>query len=153
MMRLIKCTLCIALVYLLSPLNGLSERETLDGVARLAIGAQTLAPEAARALDAARPASPETAPDGGMLRQLAAAFPMLLALLPDASPPAPRHAATTDKVTLSPPPAKGGPGELYSQPARPATQHLAPPVRPRPNAPPAATLHTAEPRGAAPRTP
>lgn len=49
-MRLLKCLICIAVVYLLSPLNGLTERDTLDGAAKLAIAAQSLAPEAGKAL-------------------------------------------------------------------------------------------------------
>lgn len=49
MMRLLKCIICIAIVYMLSPENGLSERETLDGVAKVAIAAQSTLPEARKA--------------------------------------------------------------------------------------------------------
>lgn len=49
MLRLLKCIICIGIVYMLSPDNGLSERETLDGVAKVAIAAQSTLPEARKA--------------------------------------------------------------------------------------------------------
>ncbi|GHE57346.1 hypothetical protein GCM10019059_15960 [Camelimonas fluminis] len=48
-MRLLKCVICIAIVYALSPVNGLTERETLDGLAKAAIAAQSTLPEARKA--------------------------------------------------------------------------------------------------------
>jgi len=48
-MRLLKCIICIAIVYALSPVNGLTERETLDGLAKAAIAAQSTLPEARKA--------------------------------------------------------------------------------------------------------
>lgn len=48
-MRLLKCIICIAIVYALSPVNGLSERETLDGLAKAALAAQSALPEARKA--------------------------------------------------------------------------------------------------------
>ncbi len=48
-MRLLKCIICIAIVYALSPENGLTERETLDGLAKAAIAAQSTLPEARKA--------------------------------------------------------------------------------------------------------
>ncbi|MGV2980315.1 hypothetical protein ACERNI_08925 [Camelimonas sp. ID_303_24] len=48
-MRLLKCIICIAIVYALSPVNGLTERETLDGLAKAALATQSALPEARKA--------------------------------------------------------------------------------------------------------
>lgn len=52
-MRLLKCLLCIAIVYALSPVNGLSERSVLDAAARAVIASQAISPAISPALSPA----------------------------------------------------------------------------------------------------
>lgn len=75
-MRLLKCMICIAIVYVLSPVNGLTERSALDVAAKAVIAAHALVPEAQKtvAIVGARAASAGHTPDVSLLAQLVGAF-------------------------------------------------------------------------------